>query len=126
MPFSVWNTSTPQRSASENVGAPAGTIMNSCMSTLLSACAPPLMMFIIGTGSRGRVLEPMCAYRSAFGRRAAALARRARRRGSRSRPARLSGRAVELDQALVERRLIVDARPTSAWRISPSTFATPW
>ena len=25
--------------------------MNSCRSTLLSACAPPLMMFIIGTGS---------------------------------------------------------------------------
>jgi hypothetical protein len=25
--------------------------MNSCTSTLLSACAPPLRMFIIGTGS---------------------------------------------------------------------------
>ena len=25
--------------------------MNSCTSTEVSACAPPLMMFIIGTGS---------------------------------------------------------------------------
>ena len=30
---------------------PTGSTMNSCRSTLLSACAPPLMMFIIGTGS---------------------------------------------------------------------------
>ncbi len=34
-----------------NVGRPTGTTMNSWMSTLLSACAPPLRMFIIGTGS---------------------------------------------------------------------------
>ena len=34
-------------------GAPNGRIMNSWMSTLLSACAPPLMMFIIGTGMTG-------------------------------------------------------------------------
>jgi hypothetical protein len=31
--------------------APAGMIMNSWMSTLLSACAPPFNTFIIGTGS---------------------------------------------------------------------------
>ena len=49
--FSAWNTSAPQRSASAKVGAPQGTIMNSCTSTLLSACAPPLIMFIIGTGN---------------------------------------------------------------------------
>ena len=48
--FSRWNTSAPQRSASPKLGSPAGTIMNSWMSRLLSACAPPLMMFIIGTG----------------------------------------------------------------------------
>ena len=29
--------------------------MNSCMSTELSACAPPLMMFIMGTGRMQRV-----------------------------------------------------------------------
>jgi len=36
--------------ASENVGAPTGMIMNSWMSRLLFAWAPPLMTFIIGTG----------------------------------------------------------------------------
>ena len=35
-----------------NVDAPIGAIMNSWMSTLLSAWAPPLRMFIMGTGSR--------------------------------------------------------------------------
>ena len=49
--FSAWYTSAPQRSASEKVAAPIGVIMNSWMSTLLSACAPPFRMFIIGTGS---------------------------------------------------------------------------
>src|SRR5665213_4195538 len=33
------------------LGAPSGTIMNSCRSSLLLACAPPLMTFISGTGS---------------------------------------------------------------------------
>jgi hypothetical protein len=32
------------------LSAPTGMIMNSWMSIGLSACAPPLMMFIIGTG----------------------------------------------------------------------------
>ena len=40
----------PIRSASANGSAPTGTTMNSWRSTLLSACAPPLMTFIIGTG----------------------------------------------------------------------------
>ena len=31
--------------------APTGTIMNSWKSTVFVACAPPLRMFIIGTGS---------------------------------------------------------------------------
>src|SRR5262252_1511321 len=50
-PFNVWNTSTPQRRASENEGAPTGITMNSWKSTLLSACAPPFRIFIIGVGS---------------------------------------------------------------------------
>ena len=49
--FSAWKTSAPVRSASAKVGAPQGTTMNSWKSTLLSACAPPLSTFIIGTGS---------------------------------------------------------------------------
>ncbi len=48
--FSAWNTSAPQRSASRKDCAPSGTIMISCMSRLLLACAPPLITFIIGTG----------------------------------------------------------------------------
>ncbi len=39
------------RSASAKVGAPVGSTMNSWKSSGLSAWAPPLMMFICGTGS---------------------------------------------------------------------------
>ena len=49
--FSAWNTSAPIRTASAMVAAPTGWIMNSWMSIGLSACSPPLTMFIIGTGS---------------------------------------------------------------------------
>ncbi len=49
-PLRVWNTSAPQRTASASDSAPTGMIMNSWKSIGLSACAPPLMMFIIGTG----------------------------------------------------------------------------
>ena len=48
--FRAWKISVPVRSASAKLGAPTGTIMNSWKSTLLSAWAPPLSTFIIGTG----------------------------------------------------------------------------
>ncbi len=48
--LSAWKTSAPQRSASRKLCAPTGTIMNSWMSRLLFACAPPFTTFIIGTG----------------------------------------------------------------------------
>ena len=49
----VWNTSAHQRRASSaTLGAPTGMIMNSWMSTVLAACAPPFRMFIMGTGRR--------------------------------------------------------------------------
>ena len=51
--FRAWNTSAPHRTASRKDGTPHGTTMNSCTSTLLSACAPPFTTFIIGTGIRG-------------------------------------------------------------------------
>ena len=41
------------------VYVPNGMIMNSWMSTLLSAWAPPLMMFIMGTGSSRANAPPM-------------------------------------------------------------------
>ena len=50
-PLSIWNTSEPQRTASFSEVAPTGMIMNSWKSIGLSAWAPPLRMFIIGTGS---------------------------------------------------------------------------
>ena len=51
VPLRAWKTSVPMRRPSENDGAPSGTTMNSWKSTELSACAPPLTTFIIGTGS---------------------------------------------------------------------------
>ena len=64
--FRAWKISAPQRRASEKLGTPAGMTMNSCKSTLLSACAPPFRMFIIGTG-RHMSTPPhsmlMCRYR---------------------------------------------------------------
>ncbi len=55
----VWKTSEPIRTASAKVAAPMGAIMNSWKSSGLSACAPPLTMFIIGTGSSRASTPPM-------------------------------------------------------------------
>ena len=57
--FSTWKISTPQRRPSLKEGAPTGMIMNSWKSILLSACAPPLRMFIIGIGSVLALVPPM-------------------------------------------------------------------
>ena len=54
----LWNTSTAIRSPSPNVRAPIGTIMNSWKSTALSAWAPPLSTFIIGTGRMWALSPP--------------------------------------------------------------------
>ncbi len=56
--LSAWNVSTPIRSASEKLSAPTGTTMNSCRSMVLSAWAPPLITFIIGTGRVVAVAPP--------------------------------------------------------------------
>ena len=48
--FNEWNISQPYWSASEKLFAPIGATINSWISTSLSACDPPLIMFIIGTG----------------------------------------------------------------------------
>ena len=47
-----------QRMASLNRSKPNGITMNSWTSTLLSACSPPLMIFIIGAGSRFPAVPP--------------------------------------------------------------------
>ena len=48
----------PPAAPPRTVGRPAGITMNSWRSTLLSACAPPFRMFIIGTGSEVPSLPP--------------------------------------------------------------------
>ena len=60
--FRVWNTSAERRNASLHVGAETGMIINSWMSTLLVACAPPLSIFIIGTGSTRASSPPIYRY----------------------------------------------------------------
>jgi len=44
----VWYVSAPMRRASENVLAPPGWIMNSCIARSLPACFPPFMTFMVG------------------------------------------------------------------------------
>ena len=65
MPRRAWKISAPTRSASLNELAPTGITMNSWKSTLVSACAPPLRMLHIGTGSRSARAPPTIAWRSA-------------------------------------------------------------
>ena len=54
----AWYVSTPQRRPSENDAAPTGRTMNSWKSMELSAWAPPLMTFIMGTGSTWALAPP--------------------------------------------------------------------
>src|SRR5216684_5792901 len=76
--LSAWKTSTPQRNASEKLGAPIGITMNSWKSTELSACAPPFKIFIIGTGRRFAALTvEYCARYLYNGKFCAAAAARA-------------------------------------------------
>ena len=73
-PFKAWNTSVPMRRPSVKLEAPTGITMNSWTSTLLSACAPPLRMFIMGTGSVQALLPPTYRYNGRPASLAAALA----------------------------------------------------
>ena len=72
--LSAWKTSAPVRRASAKVGAPAGTTMNSWKSTALSACAPPLSTFIIGTGSTRAPAPPRWRHSGSPASAAAAFA----------------------------------------------------
>ena len=110
----AWKISAPARSASAKVGMPTGMTMNSCRSTLLSACAPPFRMFIIGTGSRygaspvraARERGEVCVERDAGGRgRGTRHGHRHAEHGVGAEPA-LGRRAVERHQHAVEIALI--------------------
>ena len=56
--FSAWNVSAPICTACASEEAPKGMIMNSWKSRLLAACAPPLMMFIMGIGNVRAEMPP--------------------------------------------------------------------
>src|SRR2546428_3909160 len=73
-PFKVWKTSAAIRTASAKVVAPTGTIMNSWRSRLLSACAPPLITFINGTGRSQACGPPTERYKGSPASSAAAFA----------------------------------------------------
>ena len=103
----MWKISTPMRSASLKLPAPAGTIMNSWMSRPLSAWTPPLSTFISGTG---RIRAPGPA--EVLVERQARLVGRGARRGERDAEqrvgaeSRLVGRAVQLEERAVDQRLL--------------------
>ena len=61
--FNAWKISTPQRKPSLKEEAPVGTTMNSWKSILLSACTPPLRMFIKGTGKVTAFTPPRYLYK---------------------------------------------------------------
>ena len=63
MACSAWNTSAHIRRASLKEGAPTGMIMNSWVSTVLVAWAPPFRMFIMGTGRRLPLTPPKKRYK---------------------------------------------------------------
>ena len=98
--FSAWNDLGARSAALRRTSRrPTGTSMNSCRSSELSACAPPLITFIIGTGSVRAPLPPSVAVE-----RRARVVRgrlRGRERDAEDRvraQAALVRRAVELDQ----------------------------
>ena len=106
--LSAWKTSVPHAQAlARTTRRRTGTTMNSWKSTELSAWAPPLRTFIIGTGSTcARLAAEVAPQRQA-------LLGRGRVRGGQRHAedrvgaeARLVRRAVELDQLPVEPRLV--------------------
>ena len=105
--FSAVKISEPMRTASAMVPAPTGWIMNSWMSIGLSACLPPLTMFIIGTG-RVRAIDAadIAVERHALiGRRGFGHRERHPEDGVGA-EAGLVGRAVEIDQDVVDLDLL--------------------
>ena len=104
--------------------APTGTTMNSWKSTVLSACAPPLRMFIIGTG-RTRADRRRGSDRAAIRLGCGGARDGERDAEDRVRPeAALVRRAVELDQRTVDRRLLARVAADDLRGDAPLTFAT--
>ena len=113
------------RRASRKVGAPTGMIMNSWKSMGLSACTPPLTMFIIGTGSKLRLGAADIAIKRQARRHRRRLGHRQRnaQNGVGAQP-RLVGRAVQRDHRLVDAGLLLGFHAAQRVENSPLTAAT--
>jgi len=61
--FREWKVSVAALNACLKESKPAGTIMNSCISKPLSACFPPFITFIIGTGRTLELIPPRYLYK---------------------------------------------------------------
>src|SRR3954463_9467536 len=123
--FSAWKTSAPIRIHCENVSAPAGTTMNSWKSTLLSACAPPLRTFIIGTGRTRASAPPRWRQSGTPSCAAAACAAASETPRIALAPRRdLFGVPSSSIRALSRPAWSSASRPAIASAISPLTFAT--
>ncbi len=72
--FKLWKISAHILKPSLKEDAPTGITINSCISTVLSACFPPFKMFIIGTGSIFAFTPPIYWYSGSPSCSAAALA----------------------------------------------------
>ena len=100
--------------------------MNSWMSTLLSACAPPLMMFIIGTGSVRSPLGARCRYKgNPWSVAAACAAANDTAKIALAPRFRFAVGAVQLDHLRIERGLVLGfGAHARAARIGPLTLPT--
>src|SRR3954451_23272957 len=123
--LSAWKTSAPVRSASWNDAAPTGTTMNSWKSTLLSACAPPLSTFIMGTGSTWAASPPRYRQSGRASPTAAAWAAASETPRIAFAPRRdLFGVPSRSMSARSRPSWSVASRPATVSAISPLTFST--
>ena len=108
--FSAWKSPRPAQRLGEG-GAPNGTIMNSWTSTLVSAWAPPLRMFMMRDGSVRGVKPPTNGIMATRGpERPRGRGHGDAQDGIRAQLA-LRGRAVELDEARIDGCLIGRVHP---------------
>ena len=115
------------RSASANDSAPAGTTMNSWKSIVFSACAPPLITFIIGTGRTfaSRLPRPIQRKSETPASAAAAFAVASETPRIAFAPRRpLFGVPSSSTRRRSTASWSAASRPRTAAAISPSTFAT--
>ena len=105
--------------------APTGTIINSCKSTLLLACEPPLIIFIIGTGMTLAFSPPRDLNKDTPASFAAALAAAIETANKALAPKRLLVSVPSNAIIFSSMAVCSDASiPTTASRNSPLTAAT--